>query len=468
MALDDAPTKPPHRRRAAWLAGAPLGVLGAAGLALAVASSASSPSLPRPGTPVLGASVTIAPLRGTVSVAWPGDGWIAATGPTSLPLGTAIGADAATLLVTFARDAGHGTSSASFGGGELTVAQTRAGVTTVSLAGRPPADCVSGSTSDRAFVLRRLYVADTAMPLQVAAADAITSASRATWLVEDRCNGTEVSVRSGRVTVRRTRLTKRARVRVTTVRAGQTVLFAGPPPPGSLRAAPKRSKPSKPGSSGSGGGSTGTSGSGGSGSSGSGTTTPPVSPAQALSTLASQVAALNVPGDDGQTLASAVAAAQSALAAGNTAAACTALAGPEAFNFTTFVTLGASPPELSTAAAQGLYDSVASIEQAIGCTTPSVADDKAADETFGFIDSLASLGLDPSTSSVGSEVQGNFAEVGELIASGDDDTTCFALSFLGEGFTQEGLTADQAAALQNDATQLETDLNCSSSSLPSV
>lgn len=469
MVLDEASPKRPARRRAARLAaGALIAVVATAGAALSgVGSSAAAPSLPRPGTPVLGASITIAPLHGTVRVAWPGDGWITATGPTSLPLGTAIGAGSGSLLVTFARDAGHGTTSASFGGGEFTVAQTRSGTTTVSLAGRPPADCVVGATSDRGFVLRRLYGDDTSAPVQLAAADAVTYTTRATWLVEDRCNGTEVSVRTGRVTVRRTRLARGAKVRLATVRAGQTILFAGPPPPGSLRAAPP--KPSAPGSSGSsGGGSTGSSGSGSAPSSGgtTGTSSPPTpsSPTADLAALTAQVTALDIPGQAGQDLATSLSTVQSALAAANTSQAC---AGLGDFGAAVFEAVGASTSPLPASAATKLFDAGASIENELNCSTPSPTDNKASDEILGIIESIETLGLDPTTAG---ELEQGFSDVGAPIAYGDSSDACTALSFLSLvlGSGPSGISSSQSATLLNDLTPIENELNCSASSSPSL
>jgi len=166
--------------------------------------------------PELGAAVVMEPIHGTVSVLAPG-----ASKPEPLvdgarvPVGSVIDATHGTVDMTAVRDRAGTTQSGRFWGGAFVVEQRRSGdlTTEIKLRGGSRSGCsrqsvlraaaVAGSTERRRRrrVVRQLWGNDNHGRFSTHGANAVATVRGTTWLTQDRCNGTLVRVRKGRVDV---------------------------------------------------------------------------------------------------------------------------------------------------------------------------------------------------------------------------------------------------------------------------
>ncbi len=459
----------PVRRLAAGVA--PLGLAAALTFALAgtglPARASGAPSgarLPRPGGPVAGASVTAAPRHGSTRVYWPGDGWLVLGTAASLPLGTTFDAAAGTVLITSARDAAGAMQRVDVSGGAFAVTQTvgPSPVTRFTLYSGRSRACASSRSH---AVVRRLW-ADGDGSLEVLAANVTATVTQsADWMVADRCDGTELSVRSGSVLVRRTRSFGFGHRLADRVGAGRSVLFAGPPPSASpaLPAArvggshaPGRGQPSPttpPTNVTSQTSSTTTT-----------STAPALPPQQQLDTLLTTVNALGLSGQAGSDLTGDLEATETALTFGTTAATCSALG---TVGQAIFENASAPSGAISAATATSLLSATDAIDVALGCSTPDARDLTASNELLDAIGELAVVGLDATTAS---GLAGQIAQAGQAIVVGDETDGCTAVEFLSEaiglveaGGTSSGsLTLAQGQAISAKLAPVESQLSCSS------
>ncbi len=456
------------RRCAAALPGLALAATAVAVLATGGAARASQPAsralLPRPGGPVAGASVTATPRGGRTRVYWPGDGWLPLGAAAALPLGTMFDARHGTVLVTSARNAYGATQRESVSGGGFAVTQTigPSPLTRLTLYSSGRARCASAHSPT---VVRRLW-ADGDGLLQVVAANVTATTRGADWMIADRCDGTEVSVLAGQVTVRRTRAQGFGHRLVEVVHAWRTVLFAGPPPaasgalpalrsgvggsvpstPAPVPAAPASpSVPSAPGPS------------------PAPAPAPTLTPGQQLDALVATVGTLGLTGQPGGDLTGDLQAAQTALTFGTTSATCTALG---TVGQAIFENAGAPAGAIGAATATSLLSATVAIDAALGCSAPNAADLKASYELLSAIGGLGSLGIDASTATA---IAGLVEQTGEAFVIGDDSDGCSGLESLAGsvglvelgGGSSGGLTVAQGNAVTAEITEIQTQLSCS-------
>lgn len=462
--------------RAATLAGATaalaagLAGAGLAGASLAGASVAQAGTLPRPGLPVAGASMLAAPRREGPRVFWPGDGWLRLSGAAALPLGLTLDASDGRVLLATATDAAGTVQDESVGGAAFSVTQTAsvAPTTILTLRGGIAAACSSSRASRHAArtIVRELSAAGQGR-LQVDGANAVANTGGAVFTVADRCDGTQVSVRFGRVSVRGTR----ARAAVRIVRQGHSVFIAGPAPrtgddlplagggvpvPAPAAGAPAATTPTGGGSS------TGT----------SAATAPPtraapvLSAQQQLAALAASVAALSLSGQPGQDLSDDVAAAQTAQTFGTPSATCTAM---QPVGQAIFENVAAPTGAITASTALSLMSATASIDAVLGCSTPDANDLQAGNALLGAFGTLAGLGLGSDTAA---GISTELDQAGEALIVGDETDGCTDLQFLSSalellelaGPDAGGLSGDQGQALSSATAPIQAQLGCSGAS----
>ena len=176
--------------------------------------------LPASARPIFGRAVAAAAVSGEVLVRRPGARrFIVLTAASRLPNGSIVDASAGVVQLTSVRKPGGSTQTAAFSGTTFTVAQASvsSGVTELKMRGRP-----SGCrpSTRRAFAVaarstgRRLWGNGHGRFRTRGRYGAATVRGTA-WLTEDRCEGTLVRVRRGRVAVR------------DLVRGGTTLVGAG-------------------------------------------------------------------------------------------------------------------------------------------------------------------------------------------------------------------------------------------------
>ena len=176
--------------------------------------------LPRP---VAGVRVTTQPVGGQVLVKVPaGDAFVLLGAETSLPVGTVVDARKGSLVLTAAADASGRTESATLAAGIFRIRQAQARGKR-----RAPLDfaLVTPAGLSRACAKRPGPPKGIVRTLTVAAkgtfgtvgARGVVKGRDATWTTTDRCDGTLTTVRRGRVSVR-------ARSRTVSVRAGHRYL----------------------------------------------------------------------------------------------------------------------------------------------------------------------------------------------------------------------------------------------------
>jgi hypothetical protein len=376
------------------------------------------------------------------------------------------------VLLTSARDGAGDEQSVSLGGGAFSVTQT-AGVaptTRLTLFGGDPASCPRSARPQppaAARAVRTLFFAGSGR-LQVVAANVTATTTGAVWMISDRCDGTEVSVRSGRVSVRRTRAAGFGHRLAEVVRAGRTVLFAGPPPAaspalpalgqkvgtGSGASAPAATAPEA---------STPPSTPSQAGSSPASTPAPTLTPQQQLDAVVAAVGALGLTGQPGQDLTGDLQSAETALTFGTPDATCDALG---TVGQAIFENAGAPTDAMPAATATSLLSATAAIDSALGCAAPNPGDLKASNELLAAIGGLGALGIDASTASA---IAGQLGLAGQAFVIGDDSDGCTGLQSLAGsvglvelgGGSSGGLSTEQGQAVTGEITQIQAQLSCS-------
>jgi hypothetical protein len=175
-------------------------------------------------SPVLGASVAIAPANGSVLVRVPGSTHAAAlSDAASVPLGSVIDTRAGSVKLQSALPAGA-TQTGTFHGGLFEVRQPAGGhgMTELVLRGAPPT-CPAGGARAAAVARKRpprvLWGHDRHGKFRTRASNSVITVRGTIWYVADRCDGTLTRVTSGSVSVRDLH-----RQRTIVVRAGRSYL----------------------------------------------------------------------------------------------------------------------------------------------------------------------------------------------------------------------------------------------------
>jgi hypothetical protein len=188
--------------------------------------------LPAAAPITLGASVGVAPLKGTVTVKVPGAAGFTALGAgATVPVGAVLDTRKGTVQLTTAVDGGQ-TQTATFHSGVFEVRQspTGHGLTDIVLRG-PALGCPrvrrSGSATARAAAAqarrrppkRQLWARDRGGRFRTHGKNSVATVRGTSWVTTDTCAGTRTTVREGSVSVRDTR-----RHRTIVVRAGKSYL----------------------------------------------------------------------------------------------------------------------------------------------------------------------------------------------------------------------------------------------------
>jgi hypothetical protein len=239
-----APTAPgtaaPAPAPAAAPAPAPGGSPGTPGAAPATGPPTGLPSAAAPAPlplaapdaqPVLGRSMLVAPVRGTVTVRIPGAaGFAALSAGSSVPVGAVVDARAGTLQLTTAL-AGGRVQAGRFGGAVFQVRQaaTGGGMTDLVLRGGDFGACPRGAhTGARAAAVdrrkppvRRLWGEDEGGRFRTRGRNSVAVVRGTKWVTTDTCAGTRTTVTEGAVAVR-----DLGRRRTVLVRAGHSYLAA--------------------------------------------------------------------------------------------------------------------------------------------------------------------------------------------------------------------------------------------------
>jgi len=463
-----------HRRQdaaapgaARWtVRGAVVAVLAAIAASAAASSGASAstndPQLPRAAWPVADASVTLVQRTGSATVLWPGVGWLPLVRPAALPLGTTIDATDATVLITSARSTAGATQRENVSGGAFAVTQTAGPepTTRLLLASTRSPRCASPRST---AVVRRLS-ADGDGRLQIVAADISATTQAADWVVSDRCDGTEVSVRSGRVTVRRTRTHPGETRLVVIVRARTSVFLAGPPPGAAAVIASPGPAVASPSPSGAAPTTTAPTASGSTPAAPT-TPTPASTPdaEQQLVTLTNTVQSLDLSGADGDDLLSDIDSVQTALSFGTTADACTALG---LVGQDVFANAGDPTGAFTATAAAALLGAMGTLDATLPCATPDTSELSADGGLLTTLGAVSGLDLDPN---VAASLTEQLVQAGQSFVVGDDSDGCQdvhlaadAVSLLELSYSQgqSGLTALQGEAITADIDPVQTQAGC--------
>jgi len=173
--------------------------------------------------PVLGGSVVVAPLRGSIKVKRPGSAdFVTLAAGDSVPVGTIVDTRRGTVKLTSALGAGR-TQAGEFRGALFEVRQTRAGrgVTGLVLRGANFAGCTRASRrSARAAATRRrkpprrqLFARDKGGRFQTHGLTSIATVRGTAWVTTDTCSGTRTRVTEGAVSVKDRRTGKSVLVR---------------------------------------------------------------------------------------------------------------------------------------------------------------------------------------------------------------------------------------------------------------
>jgi hypothetical protein len=189
------------------------------------------PAAPAPvATPVIGKTMVVAPVSGTVSVRAPGQaGFTALTVGGSVPVGAVVDTRGGTVQLTSALGDGR-TQAGTFHGAMFQVRQTASGkgMTDLVLRGGNFASCPrrrSGATGRAAAVsgrkppVRRLWSRDSGGRFRTHGRNSVATVRGTRWVTTDTCAGTRTTVTEGAVAVRDLR-----RKKTVVVRAGHSYL----------------------------------------------------------------------------------------------------------------------------------------------------------------------------------------------------------------------------------------------------
>jgi hypothetical protein len=189
------------------------------------------PAAPAPvATPVIGKTMVVAPVSGTVSVRAPGQaGFTALTVGGSVPVGAVVDTRGGTVQLTSALGDGR-TQAGTFHGAMFQVRQTASGkgMTDLVLRGGNFASCPrrrSGATGRAAAVsgrkppVRRLWSRDSGGRFRTHGRNSVATVRGTRWVTTDTCAGTRTTVTEGAVAVRDLR-----RKKTVVIRAGHSYL----------------------------------------------------------------------------------------------------------------------------------------------------------------------------------------------------------------------------------------------------
>ena len=175
-----------------------------------------------PPPPVVGESVNVAPVSGTVMIRVPGTGEFRALGAgEQLPVGTLVDVTAGRISLTSAKDASGRTESADFYGGQFKITQTsgRNPITELRLAGE--LDCTrgaraAGKTKKKKPKANSLW-GEGRGSFRTRGRYGSAAVRGTKWLTRDQCDGTYFKVAQGAVAVRDFK-----RAKTILLRAGKT------------------------------------------------------------------------------------------------------------------------------------------------------------------------------------------------------------------------------------------------------
>ncbi|MEA2267856.1 MAG: hypothetical protein QOC64_466, partial [Solirubrobacteraceae bacterium] len=202
---------------------------GSAGAGLGSGSApAPLPAITPATQPVLGRSVLVAPLQGTVAVKVPGaSGFVTLAAGASVPAGAVLDARNGTVQLTSALDGGR-SQAGQFRGAVFQVRQSRAahGMTDLVLRGGDFGACPRRRAGARAArvdrrrpPVRRLWGEDKGGRFRTHGRNSVAVVRGTKWVTTDTCAGTRTTVTEGAVAVR-----DLGRRRTVLVRAGHSYL----------------------------------------------------------------------------------------------------------------------------------------------------------------------------------------------------------------------------------------------------
>jgi hypothetical protein len=168
--------------------------------------------------PVIGSQVVAGTVSGTVRVREP-DGTFRVLGPgEAIPVGSVVDARKGVVRLTSAADASGTPQTADFSRGQFRVTQSRSGLTDLTLSGGSFRSCGARASASqrRGKRIRRLF-GDGKGKFRTTGRHGAATVRGTRWGIEDRCDGTYISVQQGSVTVRD--FTRR---RTVTVKRGKT------------------------------------------------------------------------------------------------------------------------------------------------------------------------------------------------------------------------------------------------------
>jgi sugar lactone lactonase YvrE len=179
--------------------------------------------LPEPDQPTVGEDLNVARIEGTIRVKLPGAGWVRLDRDASIPFGSIVDAASGTVTLTTARNRSGETQRAAFKGSLFRVTQKRAArpVTDLQLRGGSFDGCrrvsarkagVASAAAVRRRARRHLWGSGHGRFRTIGRHGAATVRGTI-WMTADRCDGTLVRVRRGRVEVRDFRARKTVFVR---------------------------------------------------------------------------------------------------------------------------------------------------------------------------------------------------------------------------------------------------------------
>jgi len=193
-------------------------------------SEVSAPPSAAARRPVLGRSVTVAPLLGTITVKRPGSaGFVQLAAGASVPVGSLVEARKGIVILGSSTGAGN-TQFGVFSGARFQVLQASKGrgMTDIVLRGGYIAGCPGSAASrsrastqvhKRRRPKRRLWARDKGGRFSTHGRNSIATVRGTSWVTTDTCAGTRTTVKSGAVSVR-----DRRRGKTVLVRAGHTYL----------------------------------------------------------------------------------------------------------------------------------------------------------------------------------------------------------------------------------------------------
>jgi hypothetical protein len=166
--------------------------------------SDSGGPLPPAAPPVLGRSVELGPVSGTVTVQVPGSSSaVPLDDAASVPVGSVIDATHGVVSLTSARDGSGAQQTGKFWGGAFRVVQRRGGArfTTLKLVGRLGCGA-KGKVAAAGRRGRRLWGRDNHGRFRTRGRGGHATVRGTQWLTQDRCGGTFFRVKRGAIVVR--------------------------------------------------------------------------------------------------------------------------------------------------------------------------------------------------------------------------------------------------------------------------